>query len=242
MSHPYPHFLVVGFMKAATTSVFDHIIEHPRVQAPLKKELHYFTRELDPFYDPAYYGLEYHEQLQYDPKSEKLCGEASPSYFLAAERIAAFNPNAKSIIMLRDPVDRALSQYKQYLKFQLAEARDHMFDEGVESLNFVQDSIYEPYVVTFLKHFPPANVLLVSFEHFCASQQDAMRHIFRFLGLVPMVIAADKKLSQTSAEVPQGVREQLEQFFATRRGKIVPLIEQFQPATYPAQADAFARY
>jgi hypothetical protein len=242
MSHPYPHFLIVGFMKAATTSVFDHIIAHPRVQAPLKKELHYFTRELDPLYDPEYYGLEYHEQLQYDPKSEKLCGEASPSYFVASKRIAAFNPNAKIIIMLRDPVDRALSQYKQYLEFQLAEAQEHMFDEGIESLNFVQDSFYEPYVAHFLQRFPPGNVMLVSFEHFCASQQDAMRHIFRFLGLIPMAIAADKKLSQTSVQVSEGIREKLEQFFATRRGKVARLIEQFRPITYPAQVDAFERY
>jgi hypothetical protein len=242
MSHAYPHFLIVGFMKAATTSVFDHILEHPGVQAPLKKELHYFTRELDPFYDPAYYGLEYHEQLQYDPKSGKLCGEASPSYIVAAERVAAFNPNAKIIIMLRDPVDRALSQYKQYLQFQLAEHREHLFDQGVGSLNFVQDSLYESYVSSFLDRFPAPNVMLVSFEHFCASQQDAMRHIFRFLGLVPLAIAADKKLSQTSAIVPDGVREQLEQYFAEQRGKIARLIERFQPVTYPAQTDAFERY
>lgn len=242
MSHPYPHFLIVGFMKAATTSVFDHILEHPGVQAPLKKELHYFTRELDPFYDPAYYGLEYHEQLRYDPKSGKLCGEASPSYIVAAERIAAFNPDAKIIIMLRDPVDRALSQYRQYLAFQLAEHRAQLFDEGVGSLNFVQDSLYEPYVSSFLARFPAANIMLVSFEHFCASQQDAMRHIFRFLGLVPMAIAADKRLSQTSAPIPEGVREQVESFLATHRGKVARLVEQFRPVTYPAQTEAFERY
>jgi Sulfotransferase family len=242
MSHPYPHFLIVGFMKAATTSVFDHIIEHPRVQAPLKKELHYFTRELDPLYDPAYYGLEYHEQLQYDPKSEKICGEASPSYIVASERIAAFNPNAKIIIMLRDPVDRALSQYRQYLEFQLTDNGAHLFDEGVEALNFVQDSLYESYVSQFLANFPPANVLLVSFEHFCASQQEAMRNIFRFLGLMPMAIAAEKKLSQTSAQVREGVREKLDAFFESRRGRIVPLINQYSPVTYPAQIEAFQRY
>lgn len=242
MSHPYPHFLIVGFMKAATTSVFDHIIEHPRVQAPLKKELHYFTRELDPLYDPAYYGLEYHEQLLYDPKSEKFCGEASPSYIVASKRIAAFNPNAKIIIMLRDPVDRALSQYRQYLEFQLTDTRVHLFDEGVEALNFVQDSLYEPYVSEFLSNFPPANVMLVSFEQFCASQDDAMRHIFRFLGLMPMAIAAEKKLSQTSTQVPEGVREKLVAFFETRRGRIVPLIKQYSPAIYPAQIEAFELY
>jgi hypothetical protein len=242
MSHPYPHFLIVGFMKAATTSVFDHLIDHPRVQAPLKKELHYFTRELDPLYDPAYYGLEYHEQLRYDPASEKLCGEASPSYIVAARRIAAFNPNAKIIIMLRDPVDRALSQYRQYVEYQLTDNNMHLFDDGVESLNFVQDSLYEQYVSNFLQHFPPTNVMLVSFEHFCASQQDAMRCIFRFLGLVPMAIAVDRQASQTSAQVSPGVREKLEAFFETRRGQLVPLIERHSPVTYPAKAEAFRRY
>lgn len=242
MSHPYPHFLIVGFMKAATTTMFDHIVEHPRVQPPLKKELHYFTRELDPFYDPTLYGMEYYEQLRYTAGSEKLCGEASPSYILAASRIAAFNPNAKIIIMLRDPVERALSQYRQYLQFQLTEHRVQLFDGGVESLNFVQDSVYDTYVTDFLERFPAGNVMLVSFEHFCASQQDAMRQVFRFLGLVPLAIASDKKLSQTSAQVPDGVREKIEEYFSTRRGKIVPLIEKFRPVTYPAQLDAFSLY
>lgn len=241
MSHPYPHFLVVGFMKAATTSIFDHIVAHPQVQAPLKKELHYFTRELDPFYDPALYGLEYHEQLRYDPKSEKICGEASPSYIVASRRIAAFNPDVKIIIMLRDPVDRALSQYKQYLKYQLAD-NQHVFDQDLGSLNFVQDSIYEPYAGEFLQSFPAKNVMLVSFEHFCSAQQEAMRHVFKFLGVVPMAIATDNKLSQTSAPIPSGARDSLERFFATRRGKIVPLIEQYKPVTYPAQVSAFEKY
>lgn len=242
MSHPYPHFLIVGFMKAATTSLFDHIVAHPGVQAPMKKELHYFTRELDPLYDPAFYGLEYHEQLHYDPKSEKLCGEASPSYFVASKRIAAFNPNVKVIIMLRDPVDRALSQYRQYLEYQLAEYQEHLFDDGIDSLNFVQDSIYEPYVSHFLHRFPPANVMLISFEHFCAAQQDAMRHVYRFLGLIPMAIGTDKKLSQTSAKIAPTVRDRLESFFSTRRGRIVPLIEHFNPVIYPTNPAAFAIY
>jgi hypothetical protein len=229
-------------MKAATTTVFDHIIAHPRVQAPLKKELHYFTRELDPFYDPAYYGLEYYEQLQYDPKSEKICGEASPSYFIASKRIAAFNPNTKIIIMLRDPVDRAMSQYRQYMEYQLANYQEHLFDEGIDALNFVQDSVYEPYVSHFLHRFPPTNVMLVSFEHFCTSQQEAMRHIFRFLSLVPMAIASEKRLSQTSAKVPEFVRERVESFFSTRRGRLVSLIEKFRPVTYPAQIAAFEAY
>jgi hypothetical protein len=228
-------------MKAATTSIFDHIVSHPQVQAPLKKELHYFTRELDPFYDPALYGLEYHEQLQYDPHSEKICGEASPSYIVASKRIAAFNPNAKIIIMVRDPVERALSQYKQYLQYQLADSQ-HVFDQDLASLNFVQDSVYEPYVDEFLQNFPAKNVMLVSFERFCADQQDAMRHVFRFLNLVPMVIATDKRMAQTSAQIPAAARDALERFFSTRRGRLVPLIHQFNPVTYPAQVSAFENY
>lgn len=241
MSHPYPHFLIVGFMKSATTSVFDHILDHPSVQAPLRKELHYFTRELDPFYPDSLYGLEYGEQLRYQKGSEKLCGEASPSYIVAANRIAAFNPNTKIIILLRDPVERALSQYRQYAQFEMLPS--DLESTEIDALNFVQDSVYEPHVHSFLEHFHGSNVMLVSFEAFCSTPREAMKHIFRFLGLPPLAIANPYSLSRTpSMEEPAFLRERLQTYFASRRGKITSLINQFRPVTYPASIEAFESY
>lgn len=243
MSHVYPHFLIVGFMKSATTTLFDYIVEHPNVQAPIRKELHYFTRELVPNYDPALFGLEYHEQLNVRKAGSKLCGEASPSYIVAADRIVAFNPSTKIIILLRDPVERALSQYKQYVGFQLLQA-DALPDDGqLETLNFVQDSGYERHIASFLEKFPARNVMLISFEEFCAAPGEAMKHVFRFLGLVPMVVVGDKRMSKSPAvSEPSTLRERLTTYFADKRGAIIPLIEKYGPVTYPTAIDAFGTY
>ncbi len=63
-SPPYPHFLIVGFTKAATTTIFDKLVKHPDVVEPIEKELHYFTREHVPFYNEALRDMSYADQLR----------------------------------------------------------------------------------------------------------------------------------------------------------------------------------
>lgn len=244
MSHLYPHFLIVGFMKSGTTTVFHHITSHPGVQEPKKKELHYFTREYVADYDETLFGFEYSEQLNYDEKSEKLCGEASPSYIVAADRVAAFNPNAKIIFLLRDPVDRALSQFRWYREHNaLSHLESILADQNIEEWPIVRDSTFAPYLSSYLERFSARNVLLVSFEEFKKSQNEAMKSIFQFLKLVPMAVVENKVLSASndSYEHP-GLRERLEAFFSDKRGKVAELVTKFGPCTFPKDASSFQRY
>jgi hypothetical protein len=105
-----PAFLIAGAQKAGTTYLYQELCAHPHVMPALTKEIHYF--------DINYRrGLEWY--LGFFPRASKLAmgrisGEASPDYLvhpLAAERIARDLPDTKVIILLRDPVKRAFSQF-----------------------------------------------------------------------------------------------------------------------------------
>jgi hypothetical protein len=103
-----PRFaLIVGAMKAGTTTLFMLLVQHPEICRSRKKEPHFFSSE-EPLNPSDYYGL-----WDFDPDVHKWALEASTSYTKfrtrvpgTAERIAEFPGEFRCIYMLRDPVDR----------------------------------------------------------------------------------------------------------------------------------------
>src|SRR5690606_33886153 len=111
-----PDFIIVGAQKAGTTSLFHYLSEHPQIISPYKKEVHYFDGGLNPEIDTFKKGEKwYRSNFPRKPKSKSIkTFEASPLYLfnpLAPQRIKDLLPNVKLIILLRDPVERAISQY-----------------------------------------------------------------------------------------------------------------------------------
>ena len=101
-----PNYLIIGAPKCGTTSLAAWLDEHPQVYMVPEKELHFFSGYWEQ-------GLDWYEQC-FVPNGKPLVGEASPSYLenpVARERIASVLPGAKLIAMMRNPVDRAYSQY-----------------------------------------------------------------------------------------------------------------------------------
>lgn len=114
-----PTYLVIGAKRCGTTSLQRYLLAHPQV-APLfprtahVKGAHYFDRN-------AYRPLSWYRSFFPARLSGKtsVCGDVSPYYFIhphAAERAAATVPGAKIIALLRDPVERAVSQYRDEVK------------------------------------------------------------------------------------------------------------------------------
>lgn len=105
-----PAFVIAGAQKAGTTYLYQELCAHPHVLPALTKEIHYFDGN---------YGKGLDWYLGFFPPASKLAlgrisGEASPDYLvhpLAAERIARDLPETKVIVLLRDPVKRAFSQF-----------------------------------------------------------------------------------------------------------------------------------
>lgn len=104
-----PDFFIVGTMKGGTTILYDFICSHPSVARAKAKEIHYFS-----LYPEK--GLDWYLS-HFDFTQGKITGEASPSYFDVAytaaipKWIKALNPEAKIILITRDPVERAVSHF-----------------------------------------------------------------------------------------------------------------------------------
>jgi hypothetical protein len=105
-------FLVGGVQKGGTTALFDYLSEHPGLCMPACKEVHFFDDESVDWADPDYAA--YH--AQFEPCAEgTIRGEATPIYIYwpdSLERIAAYNPAMKLILVFRDPVERAWSHWR----------------------------------------------------------------------------------------------------------------------------------
>ncbi len=104
-------FLVAGVQKGGTTALFDYLSLHPRLAMAAVKEVHFFDDETMDWAAPDYAA--YH--AAFPPADGRLRGEATPIYTYwpnALERIAAYNPAMRLIVLFRDPVERAWSHWK----------------------------------------------------------------------------------------------------------------------------------
>lgn len=120
---PCVSFIVAGAQKAGTTALYDYLAEDPAIAMARIKETHFFDDEARDW-SPPDYG-DYH--ALFDAPDGRPCGEATPIYLYwprSLERIAAYNPAMRLIVLLRDPVERAWSHWRM----------EHF--RGVEPLSF----------------------------------------------------------------------------------------------------------
>ena len=109
-----PNFFMVGAPRCGTTSLYEALRQHPSIFMPDTKEPHFFSKDLQ---DPVFYmTLEKYLSLFLDVSNAERIGEASTYYLyskVAASEIKSFCPDAKIMIMLRNPVDMMYSLYAQ---------------------------------------------------------------------------------------------------------------------------------
>ena len=153
-----PNLFVVGAAKSGTTSLWTHLDAHPDVFMSRPKEPHFFSRATTPV-----------EQLVKDPveyaglfargAAHRYRGDASPSYLWdpdSSARIREAVPGARIIISLRDPVERAYSNYLGHLRAGLdarsfldairAELADDDVDLGALPVPYVTRGFYDEQV------------------------------------------------------------------------------------------------
>ncbi|MEL6895225.1 MAG: sulfotransferase domain-containing protein [Planctomycetota bacterium] len=127
-----PHFLIIGAQKCGTTSLYSYLVQHPKVISANKKEVKYF----DMFHQQSLGWYRSHFPTQSQLQSAgAITGEATPDYLFfeeSAQRVHDVVPNAKLIVLLRDPADRSYSQYRYSSR------------RGYETLSFADALAAEP--------------------------------------------------------------------------------------------------
>ncbi len=188
-----PNLFIVGAAKAGTTSLYEYLVQHPDIYMSPVKEPHYFSdvyrqnnKRLSrkPISDEKTY-LSLFEAVT----NERVIGEASTSYFgneNAPSRIYAFNPKAKIIVMLRDPVERAYSYYLQRVR---EGGETGGFYEAVREQADRQSKEWRPYLdagfyskkIEKYKNLFGDQIQLLIFEEFIREPIDSMARVFDFL-------------------------------------------------------------
>jgi alginate O-acetyltransferase complex protein AlgJ len=196
-----PNFIIVGTMKGGTTRLYEFINIHPDVEAAKEKEIHYFS-------------LHYHKGLEwylehFPSKTGKLTGEASTTYFHVADTvlvpnlIKSFNPDVKIILIVRDPIERAVSHYNHFCKLmkfpevlslEVNEFFNLSFSEAIArttSLGFYFDqalsfSLYYRNLLNFEAVFGKKNILVLSNKNLRQSPFETMKRVYEFLDIHPV--------------------------------------------------------
>lgn len=168
---PLPAFLIIGTMRGGTSSLFKYLDSHPETGASLRKEIRFFTRYWDK-------GLDWY-RAHFPITRRRLTFEATPDYLFhpfAPMRAAETVPETKLIVLLREPVARALSHYQ------------HMVRLGLEQRSFAQALEEEDRLIeTSLARFQENDLLWQPkfFQHSYLSRGSYAAQLERWLCLYP---------------------------------------------------------
>jgi hypothetical protein len=200
-----PDFLIIGAQKAGTTSLYDYLCQHPQIQPALMKEPRYFSRWLDK--GEGWYRAYFPLRIQMESAQRKyLTGEASPDYILhpkAAEAAYQLVPNAKILILLRNPVNRAFSQYQHntkknrlvpsfeeaiQLELEMMQTLDLMrlsskdYQHTVQQL-YLSRGLYAEQIERWTACYPEEQIMIIQSEVFFRQPQEVLEQVLQFLGL-----------------------------------------------------------
>ena len=189
----WPNFFVVGAMRSGTTALWAHLRQHPNIFMPDVKEPHFFA----PSYPRAPGTRRVEREDEYlklfsGAKEGDRIGEASISYLRdpeAAARIHRIQPDAKIIILLREPVERAYSHHLRASDdtrfFAQAIAEDTALEPKGLGLNhgYVDFGLYHDAVKRFLDLFGEEQVRIYVYEDFDADPYHVVQDVCDLLGV-----------------------------------------------------------
>ncbi len=195
-----PDFFIVGHPKSGTSALYEMLRSHPQVFMPALKEPLFFDRELHPQLtarDPHPDTLDEYLQLFAPAAPGQLKGEASANYLrsrLAAGRIAAVQPEARIIAILREPASFLRSLHLQLLEsgveretdLRRAIERERREAEDKPVLRYADDRFqYVAQVKRYLEAFGQTRVLVLVYDDFRADNAGTARRVLEFLQLDP---------------------------------------------------------
>jgi Sulfotransferase domain len=241
---PLPDFLIIGTQRGGTTSLYRYLVQHPSIApAILDKGVHYFDTNHGK--STNWYRAHFRTKIARASQGRRsghhvLTGEASPYYSFhpgVPARVAQLVPDARLILLLRDPVKRAYSHHQHEVARGF---EDLPFDEAVrreperlagEAERMERDPSYYSYrhqhhsylarglyleqIKRWHALFPREHLLVMKSEDLYARPDDAYRDVLRFLDLPERSLTAYEQLNARSYEpMSTAMREYLGDYYA----------------------------
>jgi len=240
-----PNFLIIGAQKCGTTHIFNHLMSHPQIIKPTKKEVNYFSW----LYNN---GLDWYKnhfpEMHIDDKNNKkiLTGEASTNYIfhpLAPIRVKKIIPDVKIILSLRNPIDRAYSQYQMSVRrgFETLSFEDAIDSEeerlkgekekiiknrndaslSFKKFSYLSRGLYFEQLKNWLNYFPKKQFLIFPVEKLWNDNSKIFSKIYKFIDLPDWDPKIQLKSNEGNyPEMNPDTRQKLKNFFKPNNQKL----------------------
>jgi hypothetical protein len=264
-----PDFVIIGAKRGGSTSMYKYVLEHPLIQPLFPRRQHIKGPH---YYDTGYaHGLTWYRShfpvevagrqaiRPFSPLS--ICGEASPYYMfhpLAPERLARDFPGVRIIAVLRDPVERAYSHFKERthhggetLSFEdaLAAESDRLRGEAErivadpayvsaehEHHSYLAQGRYLDMLPRWFRLFPSDQFHIALSEEFYADPDREVNAVWNFLGLPPHELRSRFKHNyMPSADMLPETRVRLQESLADHHRGLADLLG--RPLPWPVKAE-----
>lgn len=243
-ARPLPDFILIGAQKGGSSALYKFICAHPDVERAFVKEPHYFS-------------VKYHQKslswykAQFPLKrAGQLAGEASPSYCthpLVPKRIKELLPDVKLLFIVRNPVDRAISNYFHSVRYGVEKlpieeafkrplsdfeadyqrlTTEDSFHSGIYNrYAYVHKGFYAMHLKKWYEYFDPEQLLIVENEALQTQPAQVYKEVCQFLGLKEWTLEAFKKHNVgKTKEVPESLKTELYEVFKTPNQEFFDLI------------------
>lgn len=185
-----PGCLIIGVRKGGTRALLEFLNLHPSIQAE-KREMHFFD------HDENYaLGIDWYRKHMPFSFPDQITIEKTPAYFVsevAPQRVYSMNESILLIIVVREPTERAISDYMQIHSNRLRKKKPHesfeelAIDETTgdvrESYNAIRRSLYHKHMERWLKWFPLSNFHFVVGENLVKDPMSELAKVEKFLGI-----------------------------------------------------------
>jgi thioesterase domain-containing protein len=192
-----PDFLGIGCVKSGSTWVWRQLAQHPEIRMPEGKEMRYFNQVSQSAITPR----EYLEKFQSFPRDKKT-GEVTPDYIAYPHvpvLVKAMCPDARLFAVLRNPTDRAFSQYKLRGDGQWGIPADVSFEEvffgaypqrpvPLRFCSVRERGMYSRQLQWWYELFPPEQIKLLFFDDIVNDPLGLLRELYSFLGVDPSFV------------------------------------------------------
>ena len=194
--------MIVGAQKCGTTALAHFLAQHPAIAMAAPKEAHLFDApDYSPAWTPAEIDARYASSFAH-AGGAALRGEATPIYLFLpgiARELRRYNPDLKLIVLVRDPVERAISHY--YMErnrererrplwlallaepFRLRRRDPARRDAALRAHSYRRRGLYSLQLRNLYRCFHPRRVLVVRAEDLRRRHDEVLRRVFVFLGV-----------------------------------------------------------
>ncbi|MTW23150.1 sulfotransferase domain-containing protein [Allochromatium palmeri] len=222
-------FLIAGTQKGGTRTLGTYLRLHPGIRMPQRKEVHFFDHE-NHFTGRKTPNYEAYHRYFHDTEASALHGEGTPIYMYwrpAAQRIHAYNPEIKLILLLRNPITRAYSHWNMeyrrnadkipFLDALLTEQERCCTAAPLQHrvFSYLDRGRYTEQLERLFAYFPRQQIHIIKSEYLWSQPQEALDGICEFLGVPPLPLIDDLHVfaGEYSAPMPLEAREFLTHYF-----------------------------